>query len=42
MFLEKLYAKNVFLVSGRRDNRVGGVIIGSARSQRNNGTRPIL
>ena len=30
MFLEKFYAKNVFLASGRRDNRVGGVIIVSS------------
>lgn len=27
MFLEKFYAKNIFLASGRRDNRIGGVII---------------
>lgn len=27
VFLEKFYAKNIFLASGRRDNRVGGVII---------------
>ncbi|MDN3453550.1 MULTISPECIES: YciI family protein [unclassified Psychrobacter] len=27
VFLEKFYAKNIFLASGRRDNRIGGVII---------------
>ena len=27
VFLEKFYAKKTFLASGRRDNRVGGVII---------------
>ena len=27
VFLEKFYAKNIFLASGRRDNRISGVII---------------